>query len=125
MHRREVTPAQVDRRHFEVCVFSQVMWELKSGDLCIEGSDKFADYREQLISWEEYEESVTAYGEQVELPVEAPAFVTETRRWLEEVAKATDASFPSNEMLRLEDGVPILQRLEKRMRPLDSKSWNR
>jgi len=117
MGRRDVPPAQVDRRHFEVCVFSQVMWELKSGDLCIEGSDKFADYREQLISWEEYEESVTAYGEQVELSVEASAFITATRRWLEEVASATDASFPANEMLRIEDGVPVLRRLEKRDAP--------
>ena len=117
MNRRDVPPAQVDRRHFEVCVFSQVMWELKSGDLCIEGSDKFADYREQLISWAEYEESVTAYGEQVELPVEAAAFVAATRRWLEEVAQATDASFPANEMLHIEDGVPVLRRLERRDAP--------
>lgn len=117
MIRREVMPVQVDRRHFEVCVFSQVMWELKSGDLCIEGSDKFADYREQLISWEEYEEAVAAYGEQVELPVEASAFITATRCWLEEVASAADASFPANEMLRIEDGVPVLRRLEKRDAP--------
>lgn len=116
-NRRDVTPAQVDRRHFEVCVFSQVMWELKSGDLCIEGSDKFADYREQLISWEEYEESVAAYGEQVELPVEASAFIAKTRRWLEDVAQATDASFPANEMLRIEDGTPVLRRLDKRDAP--------
>jgi len=66
----------LDRRHFEVCVFSQVMWELKSGDLCIEGSDKFADYREQLISWKEYEETIAAYGEQVELPVDASTLHT-------------------------------------------------
>ena len=117
MNRRDMTPVQVDRRHFEVCVFSQVMWELKSGDLCIEGSDKFADYREQLISWEEYEQSVAAYGEQVELLVDASAFVAGTRRWLEEVASAADASFPANEMLRIEDGVPVLRRLEKRDTP--------
>jgi len=115
--RRDVTPTQVDRRHFEVCLFSQVMWELKSGDLCIEGSDKFADYREQLISWEEYAQTIAAYGEQVELPTEAKAFITETRGWLEEVASATDASFPANEVLHIEDGVPVLRRLEKKNAP--------
>ena len=34
----------VDRRYFEICLFSCVMLELKSGDLFIEGSDKFGDY---------------------------------------------------------------------------------
>lgn len=118
---REVTPMQVDRRHFEVCLFSQLMWELKSGDLCIVDSDKFADYREQLISWEEYAQTIAAYGEQVELPTEAMTFVAETRRWLEEVASATDSTFPANEMLHIEDGVPILRRLEKKSVPVGLK----
>jgi hypothetical protein len=42
--------SQVARRHFEVCVFSQLVFELKSSDLCIVGSDDFSDYRNQLIS---------------------------------------------------------------------------
>jgi hypothetical protein len=32
---RTRTTHRVNRRHFEVCVFSQVMTELQSGDLCI------------------------------------------------------------------------------------------
>ena len=51
---RNRIPTQVDRRHFEVCLFSQVVGELKSGDLCIEGSDQYADYRSQLVPWTEY-----------------------------------------------------------------------
>jgi len=117
MSRRDTVPRQVDRRHFEVCLFSQVMWELKSGDLCIAGSDKFADYREQLISWEEYEEAVAAYGEQVNLPTDAATFVAQMRKELEHVATATDASFPANETLRVEDGEPVLGRLEKKALP--------
>ena len=50
--KRESMPEEINRRHFEVCVLTHVMRELKSGDLCIEGSEKYADYREQLISWE-------------------------------------------------------------------------
>jgi len=34
---------RVHRRHCETCVFSQLKWELKAGDLCIVGSDTFAD----------------------------------------------------------------------------------
>ncbi len=120
--RHDVTPMQVDRRHFEVCLFSQVMWELKSGDLCIEGSDKFADYREQLISWEEYEEAVAAYGEQVNLPTDALTFVAQMRKELEHVATATDVSFPAHETLRIENGQPVLSRLEKKAPPSSLKA---
>jgi Domain of unknown function (DUF4158) len=45
----------VDRRYFELCVFSNVMLELKSGDLCVPGSDQFSDYRKELISEDEFE----------------------------------------------------------------------
>jgi hypothetical protein len=56
--RVEATPSRLNRRQFEICVFSQLMWELKSGDMCTKGSEKFADYRSQLIAWDEYHETV-------------------------------------------------------------------
>ncbi|MHC1699024.1 MAG: hypothetical protein AB9919_13385 [Geobacteraceae bacterium] len=43
-------PGRRNRHYFEMCVFSHLMVELKSGDLCIPGSNHFADYRAQLIS---------------------------------------------------------------------------
>ena len=116
-----VVPTQVDRRHFEVCVFTQVMQELKSGDLCIAGSDKFSDYRQQLISWEEYDQTVGVYGEQVGLPVDSKEFVAQTRKWLEDVAAATDSSFPENEAVRIEKGEPVLSRLERKAIPTQLK----
>jgi hypothetical protein len=39
----------VDRRHFEVCVFTHLAAELRSGDLAIAGADSYADYRAQLL----------------------------------------------------------------------------
>jgi hypothetical protein len=42
--------SRVHRRFFELCVFTQMMWDLKSGDAAIEGSREYADYREQLIT---------------------------------------------------------------------------
>ena len=41
--RRSPAPTQVHRRHFEVCVFSQILGELKSGDLYVTGSHEFAN----------------------------------------------------------------------------------
>jgi TnpA family transposase len=114
---RTLTPQRVNRRHFEVCVFSQVMIELLSGDLCIVGSAQFADYRAQLIPWEDSTRTVAAYGRQVGLPVDSTAFVTQMRTELEDLAAAVDASFPANTAVRLVDGEPVLRRLTKRPTP--------
>jgi hypothetical protein len=119
---RHRTPTQVNRRHFEVCLFSQIIAELKSGDLCIEGSDQFADYRSQLVTWAEYKRSVAGYGEQVALPVESRAFVTHLQEYLARVAAETDAGFPENSFLRIEDGEPVLGRLPRREESEDVKA---
>jgi hypothetical protein len=93
--RRDRFPDRVHRRHFEACVFSQLMLELKAGDLCIVGSGAFADYREQLVSWETYQERVADYGATAGLPVDGPAFVGQVRDWLDGIAQATDEAFPT------------------------------
>jgi len=110
---REDTPKRLNRRHFEVCVFTQLMLELKSGDLCLPGSDHFADYRDQLISWEEYHRNVTAYADMIGMPVEGSAFVANLKARLIETAQATDRGFPGNADLRIESGEPVLRRSEK------------
>jgi hypothetical protein len=63
-HPRDAPPKRVNRRHLEVCIWTQLMWDLKSGDACIEGSAEFADYRAQLVSWDEYTRMAPAYSEQ-------------------------------------------------------------
>jgi hypothetical protein len=60
----------VDRRYFELCVFSNVMLELKSGDLCIPGSDQLSDYRKELASEDEFERGTALYGEEVGIPLD-------------------------------------------------------
>ncbi|WP_426908605.1 hypothetical protein, partial [Serratia marcescens] len=44
---------RISRQHFEVCVFSALAAEIKSGDVSIQGSEAYADYRDQLLSWDE------------------------------------------------------------------------
>jgi TnpA family transposase len=114
---RDAPPRRVNRRHLEVCVLTQLMWDLKSGDACIEGSAEFADYREQLVSWDEYTQIAPAYGEQVSLPIAGDAFVAQLRDWLDAIARATDQSFPENEGVRLENGAPVLTKLPRRAEP--------
>jgi Domain of unknown function (DUF4158) len=40
---------KLSRRHLEVCIFTAVADELKAGNLAVEGSEQFADYRAQLV----------------------------------------------------------------------------
>ena len=87
-------------------MFTQLMWDLKSGDASIDGSAEFADYREQLVTWDEYARMVPAYAEQVSLPADTSTFVGQLRDWLESIARSTDHSFPDNTGVRLEGGEP-------------------
>jgi len=114
---RDIYPDKIDRRHFEVCVFTQILRDLKSGDLYVKGGDKFSDYRDQLISWEEYEEDKELYGQQVGLPVDSHGFIEHVKNWLNEEILSTDKSFTSNQYLRIEKGIPILGKPEKKKYP--------
>ena len=105
-------PASIDRRLFEICVVLQVANDLKSGDLCIPESDKFRDYRTQLLSWEDVHPRLSNYGEQAGIAIEPKAFITQLRNQLEAQGRATDNSFPANRHLRFENGEPILTPVE-------------
>jgi hypothetical protein len=103
---------QVNRRMLELCVVTQVANDLKAGDLCIPESEKFRDYRLQLLPWEEVEPELAHYGEQAGIATEAKTFVAQLRQHLEERGRATDQSFPENRYLRFENGEPILTPVE-------------
>ena len=62
------TVDRVNRRYFELCVFTQMMWDLKSGDAAIEGSREYADYRDELISEDEAAALSLAYQDQAGIP---------------------------------------------------------
>ena len=106
---------RINRQHFEVCVFSALAAEIKSGDVAIRGSEAYADYREQLLSWEECEPLVDDYCQHTALQNNAQAFVNNLREVLTQKAAEVDAGFPNNKALGLhESGMPILKRNEPR-----------
>jgi hypothetical protein len=63
---------RIARRHFEVCVFSNLANALKSGDVAVRASDAFADYRGQLLSWSECEPRVAEYCQELGIPSFGP-----------------------------------------------------
>ncbi len=102
----------LNRRHFEVCVFTYLAAELKSGDISIAGSDEYADYREQLLSWAECESLTADYCRNLDLPATAADFVAGLRHWLAEMAQQVDEGYPENGQLIIdENGQPRLKKL--------------
>jgi len=116
-NRRDDQVDSVDRRYFEICLFSCVMLELKSGDLYIEGSEKYGDYREQLISWDEYWASLDTYCEQVGCAESPDMFVRRLKKRLTSTILSVDASFPSNESVSIKNGEPVIRKITKIERP--------
>jgi len=116
---KNATVSKIDRRFFEICVFSQMMLELKSGDLCILGSDQFSDYRKELVSDERYQLDVALYEEQSGIPVDGPRFINQLKAKLEATAKMADDGFSENEYLQIVNGEPILKRLRCKPEPSD------
>ncbi|OVZ44539.1 Tn3 family transposase [Pseudomonas aeruginosa] len=102
-----------NRRYLEVCVFSYLASELRSGDMCVLGSESFADYRKQLLPWEECLHRLPAYCEKMELPGTAKEFVASLKIQLEETAQHLDEKFPScrGDVSINEAGEPVLRRV--------------
>ena len=102
------------RRHFETCIFSYLAFELKSGDICIKGSSEYADWRTQLLSWDECEKVADKYCENLGLAKTAQTFVNNLKSLLIQTAEKVDLNYPNNATLIINDeGEPILKKVTK------------
>lgn len=116
--RRSPLPKEIDRRQFEVCLFSQIVIELKSSDLCVKESEKFSDFRDQLISWAEFREKIARYAETTGIPIESGAFINHIRGILKDEAEKLDQSYPENKEFSIgKNGEPSLKKLKARPQP--------
>ena len=99
------------RRELEIAVLFYVADGLKSGDLYVEGSEKYADYRKQLLPWSACEKLLEGYCKSVGLPNNATDFVAMLKKQLADSAKAADEAYPDNTDFTIdENGEPHLKR---------------
>ena len=111
IHRDENGEERIHRRHFEVCVFSMLANELKSGDVAVAGAENYADYRDQLLPWAECEPLLPDYCRQLGLPANAAEFDNGLHARLSTTAALTDAGYLENGQVVIdEDGIPVLKR---------------
>ena len=99
---------KVNRKYLELCTFSELMRQLKSGDMYVKGSIEFDDYRKRLISWEVYRQEIKDYKALSGILTDAEQFIAQIKGELIGQVNQTDASFPENEYARIENGELIL-----------------
>jgi TnpA family transposase len=109
--------AHVHRKYFELCVLTEVMRELQSGDLYVEHSDQYSDYREQLIDWDTYQAQVADYGAMLDLPTEPAAFVAKLKQRLADTAAGVDHGFPDNEHVDFVGDELVIRKHAKTAKP--------
>lgn len=115
--KRDRIAAKIDKHHFEVCVFSHLADELQSGDMAIEGSKGFSDYREELITSEELKKELNNYSKIVDLPLSnAKSFIKMLKEKLDTTADRVDVNLPTNDGIKIkEDGDLSILRGPKRV----------
>lgn len=97
------------RRYLEICIFYYLALGLKTGDLCINTSENFADYREQLLSWEECEPLVSEFCQEMNLKDNPNEFVYNLKSQLKEKAIEVDKNYLNNESISInEKGEVVL-----------------
>ncbi len=110
---------EVNRKYFEICLFSCVMLELKSGDLYIEGSDNYGDYRKQFVPWNVYHNEIKSYCNRVGYSDNTVEFVKSLSGKLKASITKTNNSFPANESVYLKNGELVIGKAGKRIKPTD------
>jgi hypothetical protein len=103
---------KVVRRHFEVCLFSSLAFELKSGDIYVKGSGDYADWRQQLLSWKACQEILPNFCANLDLPTEANQLADCLQNSLRETAEKVDLNYPNNgQVIINEQGEPTLKKV--------------
>lgn len=104
----------VHRRYFELAVLTEVMGELKSGDVFIPGGEKYDDFREQFVDDDELSKEIPSYAEVAGITTNAAAFVKQMRQRLSRKASEVNKRFPKNLQVQLVEGQLSIQKV---MRP--------
>jgi TnpA family transposase len=102
----------------EGCVFSYIAHGLRNGDLYVEGTEMYADYRTQLMPWAACQDILPDYCSAVGLPTSAVEFVRSLRQQLTELARQVDEAQAGESDLYFDaQGKPHLRQLVRQPAP--------
>ncbi len=101
----DLKPNRVNRFMYmdvlELCVLTEISKRFLSGDIFVQKSTKYDDYRHHLIGWEEFHEGVTDFCDQVNLSEDPRAFTNDLKKSFADVARYVDDKIPEDDYLEI------------------------
>jgi TnpA family transposase len=104
------TVTHVHRKYFEIAALQHIRRELTSGDLAIDNSARYDDYREQFVDQATFDAGIAQYGDEAGIATDAKQFCADLLQQLHAVATAVDQSFPANSHASIQHGRLVLRR---------------
>ncbi|MBV8884045.1 MAG: Tn3 family transposase [Chroococcidiopsidaceae cyanobacterium CP_BM_RX_35] len=106
------------RQSLEVCIFTYLAAELKTGDACVLGSETYADFGEHLLSWDECAPQVETFCQELGIPSDPDAFGEHLYQWLSQVATEVDQICKDGTQVTItQEGEPVLKRIPTLPKP--------
>ena len=106
------------RQQLEICVFSYLATDLKTGDACVLGSENYADFREQLLPWAECEPLVADYCENLGIPSTSVQFIEHLKLKLTQFSLDVDQLCKTDDQVSVsKDGRLILKQITAQLIP--------
>ena len=106
------------RQQLEICIFTYLALELKTGDACVEGSENYADFRQELLTWDECEPMMAAYCHELDIPSTGADFVENLQQLLTQTAESVDQICSDGQQITIsKDGEPVLKRITAQVKP--------
>ncbi|MGL4912629.1 MAG: Tn3 family transposase, partial [Romboutsia sp.] len=106
------------RKNFEICVFSHISSEFKTGDLCSELSEEYADYKKQLLTLDECTLMLNEYCSEMNLPNNPKDFIETLKYQLDQKAKEVNNQAPNSSELTIAANGEIVLTKRKSTRNL-------
>lgn len=107
----------IHRKYFELCLLERIREELQSGDLYVEHSEKYDDYREHFVDEQTFRTELPIYGELVDLPTDPDQGVARLQAMLTAAAEETDRQFPLNDSISFGLHGLVIHKSERREPP--------
>ena len=91
-------------------MLTEVSRRLQSGDLFVNSSTKYDDYREHLVSWADYDRKIDSFCEMTGFSKNPQEFVSTLKRSFVETARHTDDKVPDDSYLVINNGTLKLKK---------------
>jgi len=103
-----------NRKELEACVLEATKKHLSSGDLFVKGAKDYADYREQLMQWEECEQYLDVFCDEIGIPNDPDNFLDGLKKWLTETAETVNDNYnnQSSFVINEDNQQPVLKKYD-------------